>query len=208
MSPRFIPKGMKHMHGNRALRKKEKEKMDMDMEEHNKAQESAEAPRYANQIADRLIRAATDEDQKRVSEIGAGVLTFISAEIAKAWPDTDETRMEPHMVAPAILGNAVLQLCLMPENRATPDKPLALGSSVSVQVIVEMLIRSGLIQFSVPDNNGLMELDIETVPAGAAGESNDGDERDGRGGDGAEATDEDGAGAADGAAGVVAPKLQ
>src|ERR1044072_5298569 len=110
MSPRFVQKSMKEVHADRAMRRRKKA---MDMEEFEKARESAEAPRFANQIADRLIRPATDEDQQHVAKIGAGVLSFISAEIAKAWPDSDETRMEPHMVAPAILGNAVLQLCLM-----------------------------------------------------------------------------------------------
>lgn len=185
----------------------------MDMEEFERAQESSQAPRFANQIADRLIRAATDEDQRHVTEISKSTLAHISVEIAKAWPDSDETRMEPHMVAPAILGQAILQLCLLPENRATPQQPLALGSSVAVQVIVEMLIRSGLLQFNVPGpdgepDNGLMEVDIETVPAGG---QNDGDATgDERGQHAANATDaDDGAeGMAADEAGVRPPKLQ
>lgn len=164
LAPRFVPRSMKQMHENRAERRKQK----MDMDEFNKANEkSSQAPRYANQLSDRLIRGATVEDQERVQRVGAGILRCISAEITKEWPDTDEARMEPHMVAPAILGQAILQMCLMPENRATAEQPLALGSSVSVQVIVEMLIRSGLILFNVPANeDGVMEVDIETVPGG------------------------------------------
>lgn len=214
MSPRFVPRSMKQMHENRAVRRQE-EKQRVDMDEFNKARESAEAPRYANQLSDRLIRGATVEDQERVQRVGAGVLAFISAEIAKEWPDTDEARMEPHMVAPAILGQAILQMCLMPENRATTEQPLALGSSVAVQVIVEMLIRSGLILFNVPANeDGVMEVDIETVPGDGverAGGENDGDatgDERGQHADNSASADDSAEGVAPDEAGVRPAKLQ